>query len=112
MPVQPAALELLTALSKVLGRWGRWYVFGAQAVIAYGVPRLSGDVDITLQLVPDEPASFVRDMEAAGFALRVDDPDFVRRYEAWRWEHEGPIHREFLDLFFPEAARPSVPFLA
>jgi hypothetical protein len=44
VPVQPAALELLTALSKVLARWGRWYVFGAQAVIAYGVPRLSADV--------------------------------------------------------------------
>lgn len=24
MPVQPAALELLTALSRVLARWGRW----------------------------------------------------------------------------------------
>ena len=79
MPVQPAALELLTALKDVLARWGRWYVFGAQAVIAYGVPRLSADVDVTLQLVPEEPERFAREMEAAGFALRVDDPDFVRR---------------------------------
>ena len=77
MPIQPAALELLTALSKVLASWGRWYVFGAQAVIAYGVPRLSADVDVTLRLVPDEPERFARDMEAAGFALRVEDPDFV-----------------------------------
>lgn len=52
MPVQPAALELLTDLSRVLARWGRWYVF-----------------------VPEEPERFVRDMQAAGFALRVDDPD-------------------------------------
>jgi hypothetical protein len=79
MPVTPAALELLEALAPVLARWGRWYVFGAQAVIAYGVPRLSADVDATLQLVPDEPERFVRDMASAGFALRVDDPDFVRR---------------------------------
>jgi len=79
MPVTPAALELLEALAPVLARWGRWYVFGAQAVIAYGVPRLSADVDVTLQLVPDEPERFVRDMAGAGFALRVDDPDFVRR---------------------------------
>ena len=28
VPVQPAALELLAALSNVLARWGRWYVFG------------------------------------------------------------------------------------
>ncbi len=79
MQVQPAALDLLTALSQVLARWGRWYLFGAQAVIAYGVPRLSADVDVTLQLVPDDPERFVRDMEEAGFAVRVDDPDFVRR---------------------------------
>lgn len=87
MPVQPAALELLAALSHVLTRWGRWYVFGAQAVIAYGVPRLSADVDVTLKLVPDDPEALVRDMEAAGFALRVEDPDFVRRTRVMPFVH-------------------------
>ena len=77
--MQPAALELLAALSGVLDRWGRWYLFGAQAVTAYGVPRLSADVDVTVKLVPEEPDRFVRDMAAGGFALRVDDPDFVLR---------------------------------
>jgi hypothetical protein len=83
MPVPPAALELLAALLPVLARWGRWYVFGAQAVIAYGVPRLSADVDVTLQLVPNEPERFAREMAAAGFALRIDDAEFVRR-GCWR----------------------------
>ena len=87
MPVQPAALELLAALSNVLARWGRWYVFGAQAVIAYGAPRLSADVDVTLRLVPDEPERFARDMEAAGFALRVRDPEFVRRTRVMPFVH-------------------------
>jgi hypothetical protein len=87
VPVQPAAVELLTDLSKVLSRWGRWYVFGAQAVIVYGVPRLSADVDITLDLVPDEPERFAREMEAAGFALRVGDPDFVRRTRVMPFVH-------------------------
>src|SRR5437867_2549476 len=87
MPVTPAAVELLEALSQVLARWGRWYVFGAQAVIAYGVPRLSADVDVTLQLVPDEPERFVREMADAGFALRVDDPDFVRRTRVMPFVH-------------------------
>jgi hypothetical protein len=41
VPVQPAAVELLTSLAPVLDRWGRWLVFGAQAVIIHGVPRLS-----------------------------------------------------------------------
>lgn len=87
MPVQPAAVELLTALSGVLAGWGRWYVFGAQAVIAYGVPRLSADVDVTLQLSPEEPERFVREMQAAGFALRVDEPDFVRRTRVMPFVH-------------------------
>jgi len=87
VPVQPAAVELLTALSKVLSRWGRWYVFGAQAVIAYGVPRLSADVDVTVDLLPNEPERFAREMEAAGFALRVDDPDFVRRTRIMPFVH-------------------------
>ena len=87
MPLQPAALELLAALSPVLARWGRWYVFGAQAVIAYGLPRLSADVDVTLALIPDAPDRFAHDMMAAGFALRVDDPDFVRRTRVMPFVH-------------------------
>ena len=59
MPMQPAALDLLKALAAVLDRWGRWYLFGAQAVVAYGVPRFSADVDVTVQLEPeDRSASF------------------------------------------------------
>lgn len=87
MPVQPAALELLADLSKVLAGWGRWYVFGAQAVIAYGVPRLSADVDVTVRLVPEDPERFATAMHAAGFALRVDDPDFVRRTRVMPFVH-------------------------
>lgn len=87
MPVPPAAVELLAALAPVLDRWGRWYVFGAQAVIAYGVPRLSADVDVTVALVPDVPDRFARDMEAAGFALRVRDPEFVRRTSVMPFVH-------------------------
>ena len=87
VPVQPAALDLLAALAPVLARWGRWYLFGAQAVIVYGVPRLSADVDVTLALRPDSPDAFARDMHAAGFALRVDDPDFVRRTRVMPFVH-------------------------
>jgi len=88
VPVQPAAVELLTALAPVAGQWGRWCVFGAQAVVVYGVPRLSADVDVTLALVPDAPEHFARDMQAAGFSLRVSDPDFVRRTRVMPFVHE------------------------
>jgi Nucleotidyl transferase of unknown function (DUF2204) len=85
--IQPAALEVLAAPARVLPRWGLWYVFGAQAVIAYGVPRLSADVDITLRLSPDEPERFAREMAAAGFSLRVSDQDFVRRTRVMPFAH-------------------------
>lgn len=85
--MQPAALDLLQALGAVLDRWGRWYVFGAQAVVAYGVPRFSADVDVTVELAPDAAERFVRDMQAGGFALRVDDPEFVRRTRVLPFVH-------------------------
>lgn len=87
MPLQPAALELLAALGPVLARWGRWYLFGAQAVIVYGVPRLSADVDVTLALVPDTPERFAEEMVKAGFALRVEDAEFVRRTRVMPFVH-------------------------
>lgn len=89
MSIQPAAVELLAALARVLPRWGRWYVFGAQAVIAYGVPRLSADVDVTIALTPDEPERFAREMADAGFTLRVDDPGFVRRTRVMPFVHRA-----------------------
>jgi len=89
VPVQPAAVELLAALAAVLPHWGRWYVFGAQAVIADGVPRLSADVDVTVQLTPDDPERFARDMDAAGFTIRVTDPDSVRRTRVMPFVHRA-----------------------
>lgn len=88
MPVQPAAVELLAALAPIADRWGRWCVFGAQAVVVYGVPRLSADVDVTLALVPDVPERFADDMRTAGFSLRVGDPDFVKRTRVMPFVHE------------------------
>jgi hypothetical protein len=87
VPIQPAALELLTALAPVLSRWGRWYLFGAQAVIAYGVPRLSADVDVTAALTPDDPEGFADQMRGAGFALAIPDADFVRRTRVMPFVH-------------------------
>ena len=79
MPIQPAAIELLTALAPIASGWGRWYVFGAQAVIVYGVPRLSADVDVTLALDPGAAERFVVDMQAGGFTSRGQDPEFIQR---------------------------------
>jgi hypothetical protein len=85
--LRSAAADLLADLAPVLARWGRWYLFGAQAVVAYGVPRLSADVDVTLLLDPMEPERFASDMQAAGFELMVNDPGFVRATRVMPFVH-------------------------
>lgn len=89
MSITPAAIELLGDLAPVLERWGRWYLFDAQAVVAYGVPRLSADVDVTLELAPERAKELVGDMERAGFDLLVSDEDFVRRTRVLPFVHRG-----------------------
>jgi hypothetical protein len=65
--------ELLRALSAALGRLGAgWYVFGAQAVVYWGRPRLTEDVDVTVQLGRIPIARLVAALEEAGFTLRVE----------------------------------------
>jgi hypothetical protein len=122
VPVQPAALEVITALAPVLGRWGRWDVFGAQL---YGVPRLSADVDVTLALTPDAPDRFADDMQQGGFTLRVDDPAFVRRTRVMPFVHQATgmpvdvvlassgLEDDFLDRAAPvDVGGTAIPFIA
>lgn len=124
MPIPPDALELLKALQAVLDRWGRWYLFGAQAVVAYGVPRFSADVDVTVKLVPEAPDRFAREMADAGFALRIDDPDFVRRTRVLPFMHAATglpldvvlagsgLEDEFLDRVKPtEVGGATIPLI-
>jgi hypothetical protein len=67
----PAAAELLAALGRVMRERGwRWYVFGAQAVVAHGRPRLTADVDAAVDPAGAEPAAIVGALAAHGFALR------------------------------------------
>jgi len=88
VPIQPAAVELLTDAAPVLSASGRWCLFGAQAVTLYGVPRLSADVDVTLSLASDAPQAFAMAMRAAGFEPRVTDPEFIRRTRVMPFVHE------------------------
>ncbi len=55
----------------------------------HGVPRLSADLDVTLALEPDAPDRFAQDMEAAGFLLRVRDPQFVLRTRVMPFLHQA-----------------------
>jgi len=81
--------ELLSALAKVLSeRSDGWYVFGAQAVNVWAMPRTTGDVDVTASLPGTDHSGFVSAMRRAGFDLRVRDIDgFVRRTRVFPFVH-------------------------
>lgn len=91
MSAETPVARLLHALAPVLERFGgRWYVFGAQAVVQWGRPRLTGDVDVTARLEPEDPTALVTAMRDAGFVLRVDDAgDFVRRTRVLPFLHRA-----------------------
>ncbi len=76
-----APADLLVALAAVLSRLGiPWYAFGAQAVLVWGRPRLTADVDVTVRLESDDWQPLARALEAAGFQLRgAASDEFVRR---------------------------------
>lgn len=111
MPQRSAPADLLADLAGVLRSWGdRWYVFGAQAVLIWGRPRMTADVDVTVALVPPDIGRFVSDMKTAGFELRVGDvDDFVRRTHVLPFVHSrtqmpldivlaaSGLEKEFLD---------------
>ena len=71
MKKQPGIADYLTAIAKALkGARVRWYVFGAQAVVAAGAVRVTADIDITTE---DVPVGLLRRvLEKAGFVLRSD----------------------------------------
>lgn len=83
--------ELLASLAKALSGLGaQWYVFGAQAAIIWGRPRMTADVDVTVRLEPEDPEHLVRTLEACGFTLRVSDADdLVRRTRVLPFLHEA-----------------------
>lgn len=90
MPAGSAAARLLRALAPVLRSFGdRWYLFGAQAAIIWGRPRLTGDVDVTAFLDPEDAQAFVTAMRRAGFSLRVEDVEgFVERTRVFPFLHD------------------------
>lgn len=59
--------------------------------------------DLHLEPLPFTFKLMTRSNRVTYRRLKEQDPEFVKRYEAWRWEHEGPIHQAFQDLFQKKA---------
>jgi hypothetical protein len=87
-PVGPA--ELLADLAVALDALGaRWYVFGAQAALVWGRPRLTTDVDVTVKCSVSTD-QLVRALDTRGFSLRIDATEtFVRTTRVVPCEHRA-----------------------
>jgi predicted nucleotidyltransferase len=74
-------VRLLEKLSLALEERGIPYmVIGGQAVLVYGVPRLTQDIDVTLGAGPDRLREILDLAKAQEWQVLVHDPeDFVRR---------------------------------
>jgi hypothetical protein len=77
--VRSPVADLLEDLGAALGTLDvRWYVFGAQAAILYGVARLTADVDVTVQVPAGQSvASWMPTLERHRFQPRFADAAFL-----------------------------------
>lgn len=90
MPLASDAARLLALVREVFLRRGdRWFLFGAQAVVAHGFPRTTGDVDVTVVPADGNPRALAAALVSAGLTLRVPDlDDFVERTAVLPFLHE------------------------
>jgi hypothetical protein len=76
----PSVADALAALSRAFGTAGlRWYVFDAQAVLAYGRPRLTADLDVTVDPGPERAVELQSLLAAEGIEVRAPLPAGSRR---------------------------------
>ncbi|MCX6543416.1 MAG: nucleotidyltransferase [Acidobacteria bacterium] len=89
MPSSIGPSDLLAALSRTLaGLNVPWYVFGAQAALIWGRPRMTMDVDVTVRLGDTDSGTLVSALQAVGFDLRiVATQDFVQQTRVLPFSH-------------------------
>lgn len=75
--MSPGVGDVLRVLARTFATHGlRWYVFGAQAVLAHGMPRLTADLDLTVELGTLDQRDLLDVLRSAGIAPR--DESFAR----------------------------------
>lgn len=82
--------EILDQVAAAFGRLEvRWYLFGAQAVVVWGRPRTSLDIDVTAESSLERFPAIVREFENLGFELRVRTgvSEFVARTRVLPFVH-------------------------
>ena len=80
MPAPSTASQLLAALAQHLDKRGIPYmIIGGQAVLVYGEPRVTRDIDVTVGLTPDRFREIPPMAEAVGLTPLVDNPEAFSR---------------------------------
>ncbi len=127
MPPAAGLAELLADLSASLTDLRvSWYVFGAQAALIWGRPRLTTDVDATVRLDGGDTEALVRALGSHGFVLRLEaTPEFVRQTRVLPLQHDrsglavdlvlaGPgLEDAFLERAIPvDVSGVAIPFIS
>lgn len=123
LPAVADALLGIAAAMRVAG--ARWYLFGAQAAIMWGSPRLSADVDVTVELDRNAITVLIDAMRGQGFDPVISDVEFVERTRVLPFVHRptrmpidvviaGPgLEEEFLNRAVDVALRDeSIPVIS
>lgn len=92
--------EVLSDLHALFQRRGiDWYVFGAQAVVVYGRPRQTLDIDVTADIAPKDVSVFIDALLETGYSTRFEDlVEFAHRTRAIPVLHEAtgiPVDTSF-----------------
>jgi hypothetical protein len=78
--VRSPVADLLDDLRRTFDALGvSWYLFGAQAAVAYGVARLTADVDVTIRPPATPTSEWLAELQRYGFEPRFTDREFVER---------------------------------
>jgi hypothetical protein len=90
VPSASSPAELLADLAAALTAVGvPWYVFGAQAALVWGRPRLTTDVDATVHLGGTGATTLVEALRTHGFTLRLEANEaFVRQTRVLPLQHD------------------------
>ena len=84
-----------------------YMIIGGQAVLVYGRPRLTRDIDITLGIDTDKLSSIEEVCETLKLSILVDDPhDFTQRTKVLPTvEPDSKIRIDFIFSFTPYEAQ-------
>lgn len=90
MSTSPAVAEALQSIAVAMRAAGaRWYLFGAQAAIVWGSPRLSADIDVTVELHWETLTRLISSMHEQGFELVFGDHEFIERTRVLPFVHRS-----------------------